>query len=134
LQVRNRRLGLPSSRLQQGGTAPGHVVVTSAQPPLLLLVVLLLMMMMCCCCCVGQTVAAAAAQAPPWIRSPQGRDRLASTRSKVKALVSSGQINQSQAKAIDAALTRTCTLWQGPPGTGEVHRAAVRTGSGGFDK
>uniref|UniRef100_A0A383VFK2 AAA+ ATPase domain-containing protein n=1 Tax=Tetradesmus obliquus TaxID=3088 RepID=A0A383VFK2_TETOB len=69
---------------------------------------------------IGQTLAAAAAQTPPWIRSPQGRDRLASTRARVKSLVAAGRINQSQAKAVEAALTRTCTLWQGPPGTGKT--------------
>jgi regulator of nonsense transcripts 1 len=63
---------------------------------------------------------AAAAQAPPWTKSPGGRDRLSAARNAVKTLVQEQQLNPSQGAAVTAALTRTVTLWQGPPGTGKV--------------
>jgi 1,6-anhydro-N-acetylmuramate kinase len=69
----------------------------------------------------------AAAQAPPWTKSPQGRDRLSAARNAVKTLVQEQRLNPSQAAAVTAALTRTVTLWQGPPGTGKVSRKVAHS-------
>lgn len=69
----------------------------------------------------------AAAQAPPWTKSPQGRDRLSAARNAVKTLVQEQRLNPSQGAAVTAALTRTVTLWQGPPGTGKVSRKVAHS-------
>ncbi len=82
----------------------------------------------------GGTAASAAleqlaASTPPWLRGKAGRERLTAARRVVAAASaaasdggggggSKGGLNPSQARAVEAALGRTLTLWQGWVGDG----------------
>jgi len=82
----------------------------------------------CCCCCpcrIRQQHHHSSSTASPWVRSPQGRQHLAAARRQVRSLVKAGQLNASQGQAVEAALTQTVTLWQGPPGTGQQSTSAM---------
>ncbi|KAG2495801.1 hypothetical protein HYH03_006043 [Edaphochlamys debaryana] len=87
----------------------------------------------------GSSLEQMAAAPPPWLRGKSGRERLTTAR-RVLAAVSAaagaaeakgngrgrgrggggGGLNPSQARAVEAALGRSLTLWQGPPGTGKT--------------
>lgn len=91
------------------------------------------------CLTAGTSLEQAAAAPPAWLRgSPAAKERLAAAAKAARALARPGggggngggsnggasgggggaALNASQAAAVEAALGRTLTLWQGPPGTG----------------
>ena len=82
----------------------------------------------------GTTLEQAAAAQPAWLRgNPAAKERLTAAAKATRALArppppagtngggggGGAALNASQAAAVEAALGRTLTLWQGPPGTGE---------------
>ncbi|KAI8470873.1 MAG: putative DNA helicase [Monoraphidium minutum] len=75
----------------------------------------------------GTSLEQAAAAPPPWLRGGAGaRARLNAAAKAARALAaprpSGGRaaLNASQARAVEAALGRSLSLWQGPPGTGKT--------------
>eukprot|EP00884_Botryococcus_braunii_P001927 jgi/Botrbrau1/11735/Bobra.0195s0062.1 len=61
---------------------------------------------------------AVAERAGPLARTAVGAQRLQEALARLRA--GAGSLNASQQAAVEAALTRTLTLWQGPPGTGKT--------------
>jgi hypothetical protein len=64
----------------------------------------------------GETPEKMAAKAPPWAAGKELGNLKGGVRKKLAEMQEAGQVNKSQAKAIEAAMTRRLTLWQGPPG------------------
>ncbi|GAQ80606.1 RNA helicase nonsense mRNA reducing factor [Klebsormidium nitens] len=68
----------------------------------------------------GETPEKMAAKAPPWASGKELGSLKGGVRKQLAKLEERGGVNKSQAKAIEAAMTRRLTLWQGPPGTGKT--------------
>jgi hypothetical protein len=68
----------------------------------------------------GETPEKMAAKAPPWGAGKELGSLKGGVRKKLAEMEEAGQVNKSQARAIEAAMTRRLTLWQGPPGKSDV--------------